>query len=59
MMCERRDAQRAQDAAADALTEACRLMCPDEIGATLRKVYDETLKEAVPDELKELIGKLQ
>lgn len=58
-MCERRDARRAQNEAADALAEACRMMCPDEIGTALRKVYDETLKVPVPDHLKSLVDRLQ
>jgi hypothetical protein len=31
---------------------------PGDIGRALRSVYDETLREDVPDEFKDLLGKL-
>jgi hypothetical protein len=59
-MCERRDAREAQDAAARRLTEACRhIMCPDDMGAALKRVYDDTLDEPVPYALLQLVGRLQ
>lgn len=57
-MCERKDAQRAQDAAADALTAAC-LDCISPVSRALRKVYSEVLAEGVPDDLKSLVERLQ
>ena len=31
---------------------------PADVGRALRSVYDETLREKVPDELKDLLGRL-
>jgi hypothetical protein len=31
---------------------------PGDIGRALRSVYDETLRESVPDDFKDLLGKL-
>ncbi|WP_260482484.1 NepR family anti-sigma factor [Sphingomicrobium flavum] len=32
---------------------------PDSVGRALRSVYDDTLREDIPDEFKDLLGKLQ
>lgn len=58
-MCEHKAAREALNAAAEALTAACRLICPDEIGKVLHKVYDDTVAEPVPDDLKQLVDRLQ
>ena len=62
-MCSRREAKRAhdaQDAAAVALSIACQQqLCSDDLTAALRAVYDTTLKETVPDDLKQLVERLQ
>ncbi|MBB3764335.1 NepR family anti-sigma factor [Sphingomicrobium lutaoense] len=31
---------------------------PDPVGRALRSVYDDTLREEIPDEFKDLLGKL-
>lgn len=32
---------------------------PDAVGRALRSVYDDTLREDIPDEFKDLLGKLK
>ena len=32
---------------------------PDSVGRALRSVYDDTLREDIPDEFKDLLGKLK
>lgn len=58
-MCERREARNAQDAAAEALTIACIDVCRNHIGVGLKKVFDDTVNEAIPERFKELLGRLQ
>ena len=58
-MCDRREAQMAQNLAADTLTAVCLSLCTDEVGLSLKQVYDTTLVEAMPSRFKELLAKLK
>lgn len=60
-MCERRNARKAQDAAAEALTLAClNVVCPnDPLGAALQVAFDEVVREVVPARLAEALEKLR
>jgi hypothetical protein len=57
-MCERKEAQRAQNAAADALTIAC-IECRDQVGASLALAYAAAVAEAVPQQITELLERLR
>jgi hypothetical protein len=58
-VCERDDARAAQNAAADVLTAVCAGLCADPISAALHALYDATLVEAVPDDLRAIVQRLQ
>lgn len=58
-MCELREAKAAQNAAAEQLTAVCLSMCTDDIGMTVKSVWDSVLLERIPDDMRALIEKLK
>jgi hypothetical protein len=50
---------RRKDGSGEPPRPAKRSRRPSELGRALRSVYDDTLREAVPDEFLNLLGKLR
>lgn len=60
-MCSRqeaRQAQEAQDRAAEALVHACH-GTSDQVGNVLAKIYEDTLSEPLPEDFGKLVERLQ
>jgi hypothetical protein len=57
-MCKQSDSIEQRRKAADDLSQACRHAFPDEISKALHQVYDDTVREGIPDDLKQLVDRL-
>ena len=55
---EFRDAGRGKDSHADNGEKKARKRRTTDVGRALRSVYDDTLRESVPDDFTDLLGKL-
>ena len=57
-MCRERDSLDLRRKAAEKFAKAC-AECADGIGVALHTLYDITVAEPIPDDLKQLVDRLQ
>jgi hypothetical protein len=58
-MCRDRESIERLDRATDDLVAACRNLCLDDLGLSLRVIYDHVLDEGIKPEEQQLVDRLQ